>query len=379
MRRFLILFLCLVFLISVFVVPAFAITADEQADTLKSGWGGTSAPYGYTTSWFWRVVSELDSIDSVASSLKSGWSSTSAPSGYTSSWFWRVVSELDDISDDIYQIRVDINTIDSRVLSIQSNVSGLLTTLQNVSSNIVTMSGYLLNVKTDVASIDAELSLIGDDVDHILPEVISIDSTTTTISSNLSDVKSKVTDIELNTDYLETIDSDTSNLADLSTSLQNGSWLTSSSGGNWFRNLFSVMNNVYSNTKKLADIFATTDDLALKDSQANEEKAILSGLAQVDRVGTINDFTGLEGDMKEFFAMDDVDIGLMFGQVESGYSNWFSGYTARCLSVGGGASAVSGAAVATYRLDPALHEEPETPYLDAYDAEVSSILAGGHP
>ena len=332
------------FLVLVFAVPAFAVTADEQSDTLKSGWGGSYAP-----------------------------------SGYTSSWFWRVVSELSDISDDIYQIRVDINTIDSRVLSIQSNVSGLVTTVQNISGKIDTLSGYLLNIKTDVTSIDTELSLIGNDVEDILPEVISIDATTSAISSNLTDVKSKVTDIELNTDYLKTIDADTSNLSDLSTSLQSGSWLTSGSSVNWFKVLFNATSSINTNVSKLASLYATDTDFQIKQSQADEEQAVLGALQSSNRVDDISGLSGFSGDMKDFFAMDDVDIGLMFGQVESGYSSWFSMNTARALAVGGGASAVSGAVAATYGLDRAAYEEPETPYLDASNAEVASILAGGNP
>ena len=364
MRRFLILFLCLVFLILVFAVPAFAITADDMATSLQSGWTSTY-PTGYSSSWFYRVITLLKTIDSNVDSIEVD------------------TDSLVTYSSNIYQylstVKNDVSTIKSTLSDIKIGVNGVKSSVDLVKTSVDNMKSSVDSMKTTVTSIGSDIGLIESDVDTIRSEVVSIDSTTTTISTNLSDVKSKVTDIELNTDYLETIDSDTSNLADLSTSLQNGSWLTSSSGGNWFKNLFNVMNNVYSNTKKLTDVFATTDDLELKASQAHEEKAILSGLAQVDRVGTINDFTGLEGDMKEFFAMDDVDIGLMFGQVESGYSNWFSGYTARCLAVGGGSSAVSGAVAATYGLDRAAYEEPETPYLDAYAAEVASILAGGHP
>lgn len=328
------MFLSLVFLVSIFAVPVFAATT----------------------------------ADSQASSLQSGWFSSSAPSGY-SSWFWRVVSELDSMADDVYQISVDTNTIDGRLLTIDGVIDSIYSSLKLVSDN-------LIDVKSDVSSIDTKLISLGSDISSIAfdlglveSDVDTIRSTTTTISSNLSDVKSKVTDIELNTDYLKTIDADTSTLLDHSTQLRNGSWMTSG-GGNWYFILYNLLN-------RIVEVQADYDDLQINRSQTEEKNAVLSGIAKVDRVGNINDFSGLEGDLKDYFAMDDVDIGLMFGQVKSGYSSWFSMKTASALAVGGGVSAVSGAAAATYGLDRAAHEGPETPYLDAYAEEVASILAGG--
>ncbi len=359
MRRFFILLLVLVVLISIFAVPAFAATtADSQAASLQSGWLSSYAPTGYSSSWFWAVLSKLDSVyDYVYSSnLK----------------LIDIVSDTGSIDSKLTDVKSALNSVKTSVDSLKSSVDLVKTSVDNMKSSVDSM-------KTTLTGIGTDIGLIESGVDTIRSEVVSIDSTTTTISSTLSDVKSKVTDIELNTDYLKTINSYTSSVAALSSSLQFGSWLTSGGDGNWFKVLFNALNSVSTNTSKLVSVFATPADIELKDSQADEEKAVLSGIAKVDRVGNINDFSGLEGDLKDYFAMDDVNIGLMFGQVEDGYRDWFSSYTASCLAVGGGASAVSGAAAATYGLDRAAHEEPDTPYLDAYAAEVASILAGGDP
>lgn len=77
MKKLISIVLALVLVFSV-AVPSFAVTADDLANKLYTGWGsGTTVTYpsGYSTSWYYRVIYWLDAINDNATSIKNALSS----------------------------------------------------------------------------------------------------------------------------------------------------------------------------------------------------------------------------------------------------------------------------------------------------------------
>lgn len=388
MKRFLILFLCLVFLISVFAVPAFAATtADAQATSLQSGWTSSYAPSGYTSSWFWRIVSEVDSIASDVASMEIDVGSISTNVSTISTKITSLSSNITDIKTSVGQINTAMSSIKTSVDSVKTAITDLKTTVSGLSGDIGLIEAWTKATMNSASSIASTASTISSTAS-------TISSTASTISSDLSEavdclesigtsnqhiadshlalhLDSWATDSTYANSWYRAVEADTSTLVNHSTQLRDGSWLTSS-GANWF-------NSIYRFFEQFSEVHADYYDQQIDRKLDDEKEAVSTKIFSSSRTSQINDFSVLEGDLKDFFAMDDVDPGLMFGQIEDGYSSWFSLTTAIHIGRGGGLEAVSDVAATTYGLDRAVYEDPDTPYLDACVAEVERILAGGDP
>lgn len=175
-RRFKPALLVVVLLFVFFVPSALATSADDQAASLKSGWGWSSSsaryPTGYSGSWFYYVLealrsvynkiedvrslvstsnsylntistrvnttntnlsniysrqgSILDSVDNF-DGLFSGWSSSGIPSSFSSSWFGYSLVSLRNISLYTSQTKSVLDNIYSSLGSLKINdFSGLM-------------------------------------------------------------------------------------------------------------------------------------------------------------------------------------------------------------------------------------------------------------
>lgn len=127
---------------------------------------------------------------------------------------------------------------------------------------------------------------------------------------------------------------------------------------NFLEQILSIVTDIKS-------VIATPEDIAMNESQTEEKEAWTSGFGSVDRTSSISDFSGFETGFKSWFSLPDVDISLLFDQVNTGFGGWFSQDTADALKAQYGTSTLD------------LDDESETPLLDENQRQVQEILSGG--
>lgn len=198
-----------------------------------------------------------------------------------------------------------------------------------------------------------------------------------TTNSNLSSILTKNTSIDDTlSDNLPDINSSTANIDTSTAGIL--TFLRDLNGMNWIMNAsseFSWFQMTGGSLYNLAQIYADPNDVYIHENSAQSKSQFSNSFSSFDGdLGSnISSSFGLLGGLKDFFSLPNVDISSTFEQVESGYSSWFSSETAQALSVGAGAAAMTGISL----MGEDEYVEPDTPYLDAWNAEVQEILAGG--
>ena len=160
MKKIIAVVLSLVMIFS-FAVPSFAVTADEQSTSLKSGWGSTSSIPSY-------------------------------PSGYSSSWFYLILYHT-------YQIRTSLNNIDS-------DTGNMLIQLRNIATDIS-------SIELDVSSIESDVDTIRENSVSIISGINNVISYVDELESSLSTTNNTLSSILTDTDMLQKVLADEDDLA----------------------------------------------------------------------------------------------------------------------------------------------------------------------
>lgn len=238
-----------------------------------------------------------------------------------------------------------------------NKISTLLDGVYGVQSTYTLISqieDFVSSISTSATSMTSYLNSIMGDTSY-LTNLTDIESV---LSGNLPDINSSTANIDVSTEGILTFLEDLNSMNWLMNASSEYSWFTMTGG--------SLYN--------LAQIYADPTDVYIDENVQGIKSDFASSYVSLDGVGSgIVDSFGLLGGLRDFFSLPDVDISSTFEQVESGYSSWFSAETAQALTVGAGAAAVAGIAL----MSEDEYVEPETPYLDAWNNEVQSILAGG--
>lgn len=129
--------------------------------------------------------------------------------------------------------------------------------------------------------------------------------------------------------------------------------------------------SIAADVQDIRDVIADPLDADINEEEQDNKNAFLNSFSKKSQAKSIGDLSGLSDDFTDWFSLD-VDPGLLFDQVDTGFADWFTSETAQAISVGGGAAA---AGITLMYDDP--YVEPDTPYLDAWDQEVQDILSGG--
>ena len=297
-------------------------TLAEVPSSLKSGWS-SSYPSGFSSSWYYKVITLLDDLQSTdLSFLNSGWS-YSYPSTYGSSWYYRVVSEIENL---------------------QTPLSSLSSTVNNGWSNMIS---YLVNlplILEDTTSLETHLDLF--------------------YTSYQNDIKSLKTDLGLSVLRLDDIRSDFGSFynyfkAEVPYRLETQLLYLESITGN----IAGIRDYVYF---IMEEVMSKPFEDEIKETQLDEREALADVLSSDSRVDDIGSVFSLKNDFSAFFAVDGADVSQVFSQIEEGSSQWFSQSTADALSVGGGVSVASSD-------DPV----SDTPLLDQRMSEIASYFTGG--
>lgn len=243
---------------------------------------------------------------------------------------------------------------------------------------------YLLDIRTTVNGVYG-IEAIYNQLKNLNTTIGSINSTANTIAerilttnSNLSSILTKNTSMDKTlSDNLPDINTSTANIDTSTAGIL--TFLQDLNGMNWIMNAsseYSWFGMTGMGVKQLADFFCDDNSLSLKESSSSAE-AVVENFYRTDGYSSISNNARFSfdflGGLRDFFSLPDVDISSTFEQVESGYSSWFSADTAQALSVGAGAAAMTGISL----MGEEEYLEPDTPYLDAWNAEVQEILAGG--
>lgn len=128
---------------------------------------------------------------------------------------------------------------------------------------------------------------------------------------------------------------------------------------------------IAADVQDIRDVIADPLDADINEEEQDNKNAFLNSFSKKSQAKSIGDLSGLSDGFTDWFSLD-VDPGLLFDQVDTGFADWFTSETAQAISVGGGAAA---AGISLMDDDP--YVEPDTPYLDAWDLEVQDILSGG--
>lgn len=149
MKRIIAFVLMLVLVFS-FSVPSFAVTADEQSTSLKSGWGSTSSvpsyPSGYSSSWFYIILYHTYQIRTLLNSIDSDTGN--------------IAIDVDKISSDISSIELDVSSIESDVDTIRQNSVSIISAINNIIS-------YVDELETSLSTTNSTLSSILSDTDML--------------------------------------------------------------------------------------------------------------------------------------------------------------------------------------------------------------------
>ena len=159
MKKIVALVLSFVMIFS-FAMPSFALTSDEQANDLMTGWGSTSSspssPTGYSHSWFYlmlyhtyQIRQTLNNIDTDTSNIYSrvGLINNSVSDLLINSNFIKVgVSSIEDYSK---LINSTLNSVKFNSDSILSNVESLVNYVDNVENLITTTNNHLSSILSD--------------------------------------------------------------------------------------------------------------------------------------------------------------------------------------------------------------------------------------
>lgn len=321
MKRVISLILAVAVICSLLVTPAMAAeTADSLANKLMTGWTSSYAPTGFSSSWYWRVITLMNTLESDLDLMFSSVSSS--------------INGLPKIVSDLLQIRTDTTAS-------KNSLNGIYTFMNSSTTGWGKMISYLFNMSTDIAGVEANSNSI---VSYLSDVYVSSSATQIASEALYNYLTGQYTGFPSFKAYLDDFEDDMFYVVDY------------------------LMNyNGYLNY--LPDILyaiSRWEDDRIKDSQQDEKEAWNKGFGSKDRVGSISDMSGLDGGLSSWLSLPDVDISSTFEQVDTGFATWFSQDVADALKVQG----VAGVSVLA-------DEEPETPYLDANQAEVEAILAGG--
>ncbi len=136
-----------------FSVVSFAVTADEQADKLTTGWGsGTTLTYpsGYSTSWFYRVLYWLDSINdnatSISNSLKVGGTvydfllDIKTNTGGTGVLYSLLNNKLSDLIEAV-EVSTDLSNIESSLGEKTTDNNSIIWCLNQINARLANTTG----------------------------------------------------------------------------------------------------------------------------------------------------------------------------------------------------------------------------------------------
>lgn len=149
MKRIIAFVLMLVLVFS-FSVPSFAVTADEQSTSLKSGWGSTSSvpsyPSGYSSSWFYIILYHTYQIRTLLNNIDSDTGN--------------MLIQLQNIASDISSIELDVSSIESDVDTIRQNSVSILTAINNVISYVDELESSLSTTNSTLSSILSDTDML---------------------------------------------------------------------------------------------------------------------------------------------------------------------------------------------------------------------------
>lgn len=273
------------------------------------------------------------SDDGIISGLLSGWSGSSSPLYYSSSWFLRVVDDLSDIS-----------SYSSKVYSLLSNSSY---GWNKLATAVLQMDTYMNSTTSGWAKMIADLNYLPT-ISGYLATMSSSSGSGSSSSGGFSSADSTV----LSQIYSHLVNAEGS-LSSIDVQLSS------------FEIPLGYLDDIWVGVAAIRDAVASPEDAAINESQKEEKEAWTSGFGSVDRTSSISDFSGFESGFKSWFSLPDVDISLLFDQVNTGFGGWFSQETADALKAQYG--------TATLGLD----DESDTPLLDENQRQVQEILSGG--
>lgn len=326
---------------------------DSVIKGLLSGWGGTTAPTYYTSSWFWEVLESVRSSNKLQNDLVSGWgySATtnifSNPSGYNSSWYSSVLkgfslisSDTDGIFDSILDIQVDVGYIEGYSLLIKSYVESIDSSVGFIESDVNDINSNVNSIESLISLYLPNLQSIKLNTDSLITKIISLDQTTQSIDSTTKSIDTTTKSLYSNfTDYVDLWTSDN---------------VTNSNSNSGFGLL-----------TRLRDVLASDIDLEISNASEDDKAtyvdnfgAFETGDFQFELFSVFSNFIDNDvyvDDLREFFPRLLWNLGNFF--TEDTYSQIQD----------------QGVAAVAFSLGPE-DESSDTPYLDAANEYVSSII-----
>lgn len=299
MKRIISLFISslLVFSLS---FPVYAVTSDDLANKLYSGWTQTSSPTGFGSSWYSIVRQFLKSLDSNVSTIKTNSNSIlSKLDSIINSYLHYIDSDTSNISTNSNSIVTALGSSSYGSVTYQmSQIRTLLTTISNSSS--AWTSSQASTVTNNTSLINSVLSSISDKLIHIEP----IYNNSVTIDSNVSDLTNSLVKSTL----------DVTNMND-------------SNFGNttWYSGVYGIL-------YRLQQVLADDDDIQMrKDTEQNrnsfKQNFLDSSSDNSVKVSDISSLSSLFTDFKNIFNPDIPPSALFLFLVDkdvTGPLDWFT-------------------------------------------------------
>lgn len=163
-------------LIFALAVPSYAVTADEQSTSLKSGWGsGTTNTYptGYNTSWFYRVLYWLSAIETSANSLVDSNGDIYGELMHIDSSVGSTLGlDVGYMQEDINVMEIDLSNMRTTLDLIYGYVKESDTELNRIFALLEDFEPYIDGVEGLITNSNNFLDSIGDDV-SMLQQVLA--------------------------------------------------------------------------------------------------------------------------------------------------------------------------------------------------------------